>query len=223
VSQNLLSLQSDLDAGIKELKATVQDSGAERTQLHSRIKALEEELHLSQREMRSLRPIAQPPLDIIHFSDDRLKIYLSEGSVIPTEPKSGKYDGKSVVFEKILHRSWDRLPRIVSLYRQMGEIALVQKFYSIAEHDGTKFALMEDMSQYTSLAAAIPNLKLSTLTHLQKLRVAYELAATISALHESGVVIKVISDHSIYLEEQSNGDIRPKIADLKNARAVSHS
>lgn len=158
------------------------------------------------------------PLDMIDLPDNRVEILESD----PTgQLQHGKYHDRYVRFERIHRDPRDQLARVVGLYRQMGDVAQVQKLFAIVENQSIKYALMEDMSGDDSIAKAIESGRWTALTQSEKFRIAYDLAATISALHAAGVVVKVIADHSVYLQRTPDGLLRPKLTNLRHARAVS--
>jgi serine/threonine protein kinase len=205
-------MKSKLD----DIGQTVQHNEAERSKFLDQIKALEIEIKASQEV--SLRQIPHLPLDVIDLPDNRVEILESDPS---GQPQQGKYYDRYVRFERIHRDPRDQLARLVGLYRQMGDVALVQKFFAIVENQGIKYGLMEDMSGDDSIAKAIESGRWTALTQSEKFRIAYELAATISALHAAGVVVKVIADHSVYLQRTPDGLLRPKLTNLRHARAVS--
>jgi len=77
---------------------------------------------------------------------------------------------------------------------------------------------LKDIEPHLSIQTAVLEDRLSNLSDVQKLRFAYELAATVSALHESDVLVKVISDHSVY----GGGTFRQKYAEILKTQFNSH-
>ena len=206
-------------AEVVELQSSITDTASERTQFLGRIQLLEDELQQARIESRSLKPIHWPPLNVISLPHTSIQILETDGSGQEV-PKYGSCDGVAVVFEKVVHGFLDRLPRIVKLYQQIGTIALVQQLLAIVEHQGAKYALMEDLRGYESVGTATTTEKSLALGRAEKIRFAYELAATVSSLHEAGILVKIVSDQTVYLRRHRDGRVRPLISNLSHARAV---
>jgi hypothetical protein len=205
---------------LTELKGSIANTSAERTQHLGRIQLLEHELQQARMESQSLKPIDQQLLNVINLPQATIQILETDGSYQDV-PKYGSYDGVAVVFEKIVHNSLDRLPRIVQLYQQIGTIALVQHFLGIAKYQGVKYALMEDLRGYESVGAATATGNKLALGRAEKIRFMYELAATVSSLHEARILVKTMSDETVYLRKHQKNRVRPLISNLSHARAVS--
>lgn len=86
---------------------------------------------------------------------------------------------------------------------------------------GIKYAVMQSLQNYQSIANAIENGLLTRTSVLERLRFAYDLSATISALHHNGLLVKSLSDESVFVDITPTGYIRPLISELKSARDVS--
>lgn len=210
----------DMQANITELRRTTEQTNDQRTEHLSRIHELEAEISKFHRESRSLRPLQQRQLYLITESHPDLDIQSRVTVAGVEEPLSGQYKGHKVTFEKIVHKNFERLPHIVQIYEKMTGVALVQDFYALAEIDGMKYALMEDINSYPSIETAVTSGTLWSYTGLQLLRFAYELVTTVSALHEAGVIIKCISTTSVVVVDVGDGKVRPKLTGLSQARMV---
>jgi hypothetical protein len=212
----LKNMQTDM----LELKTVAKETNVQRAQFLDRIRDLEVELSRFQRDSRSLIPLPPVPLDFVTIPDPDLEISTKIAVAGVEEPQSGLYKGKKVTFEKIIHKNFERLPHIVQIYQQMGNVALIQELYALADFQGSKYALVEDVESYRCIEDAATEGKLSEYTELQKLRFAYELATTVSTLHQAGVLLKSLSDTSIVIVEMGESNIRPKLTGLSQARMV---
>lgn len=207
-------------ADMIELTAVTEETNKQRVLFLERIRELEIEVARFQQDARSLIPLPPVALDFVTTPSSDLEI-LTKATVDDVErPQSGLYKGKKVTFEKIIHKNFERLPHIVQIYQQMGSVALIQQLYAIADLQGTKYALMEDVGSFQSIEAAATTGKLSEYTELQKLRFGYEIATTVSTLHHAGVLIKSLSDTSVVIVDKGDGTIRPMMTGLSQARAV---
>ena len=81
--------------------------------------------------------------------------------------------------------------------------------------------MMESLEDKPTLATAINDGLLSNLSFSQKLRFAYELASTVSALHSASIVVKVLSDTTVHIAFDADDRGFPIISGLENAREVS--
>ncbi|KAF4629037.1 hypothetical protein G7Y89_g9110 [Cudoniella acicularis] len=217
-SENAKALRS-LATQMSQVQLSQNAGSDDRKILLEGIQRLQIDVRDSRREIMSLRPMEQPSLDIILLPDSRVKV--TELST-ESKPLHGLFENSSISFEEIVASSKISagLPRIVKLYRDMSDVAQIQRLYGIVRDKGILYAIMEDMSEHLSLESAILQGTLSGLQRIQKIRIAYETAATVSALHESGILIKVISDNTAHLERHPDGRIRPKLAQLGHARRI---
>ncbi|RSL84294.1 hypothetical protein CEP51_004000 [Fusarium floridanum] len=216
VTRQLTTMQSQL----VQLELVANDHDAERSQFLDRIRGLEADLTKSQQLMRSLVPLPPIGLDIVTLPDPRVAILSTEAVDGATVPITGEYQGLRVTFEKIAHTHFEKLPHVVQIYQQMGNVALVQQFYAIVELDGSKYAVMEDMASHQSIQEAATTGRLATISELQGLRFIHELATTVSTLHRVGILIKSLSHLSVCIVETADGNIRPRLTGLSQARAI---
>ncbi|CAM1507512.1 Fc.00g071530.m01.CDS01 [Cosmosporella sp. VM-42] len=204
---------------MSEVKVAMGTGSDDRKILLEGVRRLQIDVRDSRREMMSLRPARQLTLDTIRLPDSKVKV--TELS-LESRPMRGLFEGLSVIFEEIVAPSsiTSDLPRIVKLYQEMCDVAQIQRLFGIAENEGVLYAIMEDMGGHLSLESIITQDVLSGFERIQRLRIAYETAATISALHASGILVKVISDTTIHLESQPNGSVRPRLSQLGHARRI---
>lgn len=110
--------------------------------------------------------------------------------------------------------------RHADIYRCISKGTLVQSFYGIAKLNGRQFAVMEDLQDNPTIAAAIKSN--DQYEPLACIRFAYELAHTVAYLHSVGIVIKNISDTNVVVvKTEDGGGIRPRLMNLEQARRVS--
>ncbi|KAK5987853.1 hypothetical protein PT974_11987 [Cladobotryum mycophilum] len=200
-TESLLALRVD----VADVRDAVQDTGTERAQFLDRIRALETDLRRSHEERRLLQQAEHnrarsysPDVIVLPHSDVIVKTWENyvQGMAIPA---TGVYLGTPVVFELIHHSNFDKVP---------------------LEHGGSRLAMMESMESHVPLAVAISDGTFDNAGPARVLRFVYELAATVSALHVAGLLIKVLSDESVFVERLADGSIRPRLSQLHQARAI---
>lgn len=133
-------------------------------------------------------------------------------------------DGESVVFEPL---AWKRAetPRLLSIHAEISRAVNIQRFFGIF-HDSlseTSYAVMEELGEDASfvlLKDALSNNLIDKASYLQKLRLCYEIALAVAYLHSVHIVVKVISEKSIFIKE-FKGEFVPAIANLEYARLVT--
>jgi serine/threonine protein kinase len=110
--------------------------------------------------------------------------------------------------------------RHVEIYHCISIGTFVQSFYGIAELDGKRFAVMQDIRNDQTIAAAIESR--DAYDPLTCIRFAYELASTVAYLHSVGIIIKNISDTNVIVVKLEGGRrIQPRLTNLEQARRVS--
>jgi hypothetical protein len=211
----LLAMKTDLVT----LKTSIDDNTSERQQFMNHFQELDRVLEARRQEQRSLGPLELTKLNVIALPDERVIIEKRDRDSAPID---GNFDGQPVYFERV-QITGDRLPRLVKIYRQIGDVALVQKLLGIAEINEKQYIMMQNLKSYPSIEDAIQDQSLGAVPYLQKLRFAYELSATVSSLHQNGLLVKVLSDVTVFVEKTPEEDIRPLLSDLKSARDVSKS
>jgi serine/threonine protein kinase len=175
------------------------------------------ELENTTREVRSLNSVNRTYDQAIPFNDKRL--FLESSS--PIQDSGGVFDRYRVKLKKI-QADVGRSPRLLRIYKQISDIALVQRLHGVIEDDSAmKFAILEDLSEHDNIAKFIRKSLGERIPPMQKLRFAYELAATLSSLHESRILVKTISDHSIYVKNPDPQSWTSVISELDQAREVT--
>jgi hypothetical protein len=219
-SENTGRLRS-LMSQMSEMKE-VQDVGAkDNKQILESIQQLRDDVLTSRREKLSLLPLPLAKLDIISISTPTFSVSESSSH---GNPLRGTFNGNPITFQEIIGKEAvsDGLPRVVKLYKEMADVAQIQTLYGIVEKEGRLYAIMEDMTvRYTSLSDAVATGTTIKLSRLQKLKIAYEIAATLSALHRGSILVKVLSDVTVHLEQLPDGRVRAKLSELDHARRVS--
>jgi hypothetical protein len=207
----LAKLQEDLHS----VKYTLQDDANDRKAFIDHVKDLEAEVQVSRQEVRSLRPLKAPSLKIVPFPNPAIIIE----EYMAGDPFSGTFDNKAVTFKKIMNTP-QRLPRLVQVYEKIGNIARVQQLYAVALIEGHQYALMQKLEVDRTLSSVIKSRDLSRSSLSHRLSFAYELAATVSALHSSGLLVKIISDMTVSVQSGPQDQILPLLSGLENAREV---
>jgi hypothetical protein len=110
--------------------------------------------------------------------------------------------------------------RHAEIYQCISIGTLVQSFYGIAELHGKRFAVMQDLRDDQTLAAAIESH--DSYEPLAYIRFAYELANTVAYLHSVGIIVKNISDTNVVVVKLEGGSrLQPRLTNLEQARRVS--
>jgi hypothetical protein len=223
-STEITGALKDLMTQLEKIQKTQETESSDlKKEMIEKFQQLQTDSVAMKREIKSLhvRSVAETQLAIVRISGTAV-ISVTE-STKDGKPLRGVYDGNLVSFQEILRKNEvsDGLPRIVKLYREMTDVAQIQRLYGLAEgDDGVLFAIMEDMGQHVRLADVADGM-VARMMRMQKLRLGYELAATVAALHRGKILVKVLSDATTYLERKPGGYIRPKLSDLGHARRVS--
>lgn len=139
-----------------------------------------------------------------------------------TEFRGVLKSGEKVVCVPLQTMYKEETPRIVSVYASLSNSLHVQKFFGVLkERDKKEFAVMEDLLSQTvhTLKDARTQDNFISASQQCKIRLCYEIANTVAFLHSVNLVVKIISDSSIYLRFQDE-DILPIFADLESARLV---
>lgn len=121
---------------------------------------------------------------------------------------------------KTLYRQ--ETPRLILNYSYLSNALHVQKFFGVFQDATGKYAVMEDLKnqEHTiALQDAFQNIGFSSATLQNKLRLCYEIANTVAYLHSVDMIVKVISDSSIYVRFGDN-DILPVFSNLESARSI---
>jgi len=109
------------------------------------------------------------------------------------------------------------LPRIAHIYERISKRVQFQRFWGIYEAAGTRYSIMEDVSSSVKLCSAIEHQQAPSL--INKLRIAYEIANAMAYLHQVGMLLKSLTDATVYLKVV-NGVTKPIITGLESARQV---
>lgn len=220
-STEITTALRSLMAQLNQMQSVQGGESSNVKQLLDKFQQLQADSAAIRHEVRSLRPLDHGNLEVLSMSGSAALSVTDRKS--DGKPLRGEYQGNPVLLQEILRSNSvsDGLPRVVRLYRDMAEVAQIQRLYGVAEESGVLFAVVEDMDRHIRLAQALEDGTIAHMTRIQKLRVAYELASTVAALHRAKIVIKVLSDTTTYLERLlPDGYIRPRISDLGHARRV---
>lgn len=194
---------------VKALKQSVSNDLPERKKYLEQVGLLTYELSA---QTRSAGSKASPLW--LDARDSRLRILQRAGA----EPISGSFDGNTIIFMRIgtLYKDLDHITKI---YKMIGDIALVQRLFGLVEIDGAHYAVMQDLNGFNNLAEMTATEDFSGFSNMTKLRFLYELAATLSALHSSHLLVKSLSDQTVFIDA-SHGEPRPLLSNLPAARDV---
>ena len=207
---------SDMSAQLHTIQSSIVNNDDTRQDFLSSVRSLGQELETSRREMRSMKPISLPHYEIITTEDKRLEL-LS----LSTVPERAIFDRHKVRLEKI-HADFGRSPRLIRVYKQIGDVSMVQTLFGVLEKpSGSRYALMEDLSEYDTLKYFFEKHSDVATPLIQKLQFAYDVASTLSSLHENRILVKNISETTIHVKISTNNTYEPVLSGLEEAREVS--
>jgi len=109
--------------------------------------------------------------------------------------------------------------RIAHIYHRLSQRIQVQSFYGIYEEANRKYAIMEDLSDASTLNSAVRN-PTEPVSVSVRLHLVLDLANTMAYLHRVGILLKSMSDSTVFLK-LVNGEYRPIITELEAARLVN--
>ena len=109
------------------------------------------------------------------------------------------------------------LPRIAHIYERISKRVRFQRFWGIFEKSGERYSIMDDISSSEKLCSAIEHREVPSLVN--RMQIAYEIANAMAHLHQVGMILKSLSDATIYLKVIQGVTI-PIITDLESARLV---
>jgi serine/threonine protein kinase len=121
---------------------------------------------------------------------------------------------------KTLYR--EDTPRLILNYSSLSNSLHVQKFHGVFEDSTGKYAVMEDLEQHEAVFTfgdVFQREEFLSTPLRRKLRLCYEVANTVAYLHSVNLVVKVISDSSIFVRFK-NDDFLPVFSNLEFARSV---
>ena len=112
-------------------------------------------------------------------------------------------------------------PRLLVVYGELSRSVGIQRLFGRFEGRYGDYAVLEDVNVYsvlnTVLSTCDPKAKESS--RLSQLKLCLDLTICIAYLHSVNIVVKVISDSSVYLRNV-NGNVIPVLGNLQHARLV---
>lgn len=117
-----------------------------------------------------------------------------------------------------LMRYGEKGPRHVAIYSQLSARTRVHPFYGIAQYDGKRWAVFQDLRSSPCLADALSLERLDNI--LARVKIAFEVAATFSYLHSVEILMKRLSDRTVLLVTE-DGRLVPYLTQVEHARLVS--
>lgn len=126
-----------------------------------------------------------------------------------------------MVLSPLAWSKWE-VPRLLSIYSTLSHSVNIHQFFGVFADGTSHYAVMEDVSDsgVYLLQHALSNRKIAETSRIQKLRLCYEIALVVAYLHSVNIIVKVISESSIYVRE-IRGELIPVISNLEQARQVS--
>ena len=130
--------------------------------------------------------------------------------------------GEQVVFIPLAWTKWET-PRLITIYAEISRYVNIQRLFGVFHDSSCRYSVMEDIegesSLFIVLKDALTNGMLAKASRIERLRLCNEIALSVAYLHSLKIVVKVISDSSVFVREV-NGDFIPVMANLEHARLV---
>ncbi|KLU87654.1 serine/threonine protein kinase [Magnaporthiopsis poae ATCC 64411] len=155
-----------------------------------------------------------PRLAIIQASDNELSgtLTISDELTAPVVCEPVKEE---------LMRYGEKGSRHVAIYAQLSAHTGVHPFYGIARHRGKRWCVFRDLRDSPTLAEAIFSNKLPT-DLFERVRVAFEVASTLSYLHSVEILLKRMSDRTVLLVTEQGRTV-PYLTQVESARLFKES
>ena len=128
--------------------------------------------------------------------------------------------GEAIRFVPLEKDKYDT-PRLLVVYGEISRSVGVQRLYGIFKGRYGHYAVMEDVKVDSILKDVLlgTDSKITEPTPLNRLKICLDLATCVAYLHSVHIIVKVLSDSSIYLQSV-NGNLIPILANLQHARLV---
>ena len=107
------------------------------------------------------------------------------------------------------------LPNIADNYKKISKRIWFQSFWDIFEISGERYSIMDDLSSSKRLFSAIEYE--GAASPVNRLQMAYGSANAITYLHQVGIILKGLTDATIYVKVRDGMTI-PTITDLESAQ-----
>lgn len=130
--------------------------------------------------------------------------------------------GERVVFIPIDLAMWN-VPKYLSIYGPLSRSVNLQRFFGIFQDTSGDYAVMEDLTgegtPFMLLKTALSSNRIAESSSICRLRLCHEIAMIVAYLHSTKIVVKVISDSSIFLRKVNEAFI-PVMTNLEHTREV---
>ena len=136
----------------------------------------------------------------------------------------------SVIFKNVRPELLDdpEFLKIVYKLTQVSGALSIQRLFGVRQNGRRSLLVVESMDEssgHISFSRALGT-RIHLLSTLHRLRICHELAVTVSYLHSWGIIVKVLSDWSVFFRtspDHDNAKLRPVLADVGyNSRRVSY-
>jgi len=121
-----------------------------------------------------------------------------------------------------LERNKIDTPRLLVVYGEISRSVGIQRLFGIYSGCFGDYAVMEDLEVEVVLQDILANVdtKIKMIDPLARLKLCLDLATCIAYLHSIDLIVKVISDSSVYIRNVT-GNLVPILVNLQHARLVT--
>jgi hypothetical protein len=109
----------------------------------------------------------------------------------------------------------------LDIYRDIQEGAYVQRLYGTLSANEKYYAVMEDLTGEMTLGQACAQ-ALQQRTLRERAQLCSDLAKTMAWYHKADLLLKSVSDRTVFLKTLPSGKICPVLSNLENLRNVGH-
>jgi len=116
----------------------------------------------------------------------------------------------------------EETPKLILNYSCLSASLHVQRFFGVYRDNTGQYAVMEDLQRELgvfTLKDAFREIGFTSSSSQRRLRLCYEIANTVAYLHSVNLVVKVISECSIFIRFKKN-EMLPIFSNLESARSV---
>ncbi|KAF5649642.1 tyrosine kinase catalytic domain protein [Fusarium sp. NRRL 52700] len=154
--------------------------------------------------------------------DPRLQITTETSEELVGTLRLSDSHSVSIVCTKVkesLMRVGEKGPRHVSIYSKLSARCLVHPFYGIARYNGIRWLVFQDLRGSPSLANALSDERCLQEV-MDRVRVAADVATTMTYLHSVEILLKSLTDQTVLLVTE-NSQLIPYLTELDRARMMS--
>ncbi|CVL07488.1 uncharacterized protein FMAN_14391 [Fusarium mangiferae] len=156
------------------------------------------------------------------FGDARLQITTETPEEIAGTLRLSDSHSVSIVCTKVkesLMRIGEKGPRHVAIYSKLSARCLVHPFYGIARYNGMRWLVFQNLRGSPSLASALSD-EGCLQEVMDRVKVAADVAATMTYLHSVEILLKSLTDQTVLLVTE-NSQLVPYLTEIDRARMMN--